>query len=130
MLKMELGNYPMNWPRKTVLLLMALMMFWTTVPAVACAFSASQAGRPECCRNMAADCTRMMSAERPCCQLSPQRSTVEVTPLFSPEQNHQVFLAAYSAGLQFASGNEVSLVGALNRPMPNASPGSSTILRI
>ena len=119
----------MSWPRKTVLFLMALLMVWTTVPAVACAFSVGQ-DQPACCRNMGIDCTQMMSAERPCCRLSPQRSTVEVVQPFSPEQAHQFFLVAHSATLQLAFSNEVMLVGELNRPVPSASPGISTILRI
>jgi hypothetical protein len=130
MLKMKSGKHPMNWPRKTVLLLMTLLMFWAAVPSVACAFSAKQVNQPECCRNMATDCTRTMSADRPCCELSPQRSSVEVVPPFSPEQAHQFFVAAHSAFFQLAFNNQVTLVGALNHPVPNASPGSSTILRI
>jgi hypothetical protein len=130
MLKMKLEKHPMNWPRKTVMLLMTLLMFRTAVPSVACAFSAKQLNQPECCRNMAADCSRMMSAERPCCQISPQRTSVEVVPPFSQEQAHQFFLAAHSATSRLAFNNEVKLVGALNRPVPSASPGSSTILRI
>lgn len=120
----------MSWLRKPVLATMALLMAWTTAASFACAFSLNQVEQPACCRNMAADCAQMMSADNPCCQIGSQSSVAEVMPPFSPEQSHNLLLALHSADARPVFDAPVALAGLASHRVPSVSPGSSTILRI
>ena len=113
--------------RKSTLLVMTLLIVWITTPSFACALPAGQMNRPSCCHDMAPDCTQMNGS---CCQFGHQNSAVEEILPFSPEHAHQLFLALHSTDQELVLDDAMNSFGAMERPIPTASPGRNTILRI
>jgi hypothetical protein len=72
----------------------------------------------------------MMGMGGSCCHFNHQNSAVEAIPLFSPEHTHQLTLAAHLFLQLHALDDPTPLAGISALPLPTASPGRTTILRI
>ena len=60
----------MNWNKKGTLLMLAMAVLWTALPASACLLASPSTAQPDCCLAMAAACgTAQMGADTSCCEL-------------------------------------------------------------
>ena len=130
MLKLTYKLAVMNWLRKRALLVLALMVIWTALPSLACAIPANETQLPACCCGMGHSCTHMKDMHGSCCHLNHQNPAMEAIPPFSPEHTHHLVFAAYILLPLPTLGNQASLTTIPALPVPTASPGSSTNLRI
>ena len=90
----------MNWGRKGALLMLAVVVLWTAIPASACLFAVHSTGRPDCCRGMAGEFdSPSMCANGSCCQAERQNAAVATAPLYSPEQSQKLAVAPHQPGL-------------------------------
>lgn len=119
MLIIEGGDlFTMNWGRKGALLMLAVVVLWTAIPASACLLAVHSTGQPDCCRRMALEFdSPSMCANGSCCQAERQNAAVATAPLYFPEQSQKPAFVPHQAGLQLRA-----LSGAMRRNAFQAPP--------
>lgn len=121
----------MEWSRKGVLLLLAVVVSWTALPASACLLAMQPARHAACCHGMAKMCgSAGMGTQAACCRANPHN------PTFAPVAPYASEHSQPSASLI----NQIDFLGLVVRhlgnwndleaPPPHLSPGGSSILRI
>ena len=111
--------------------MLAVVVFWTAMPASTCLLASSPVGQPDCCRAMAAACdTPQMGADNSCCQLHESSPAVVSVQQYSPGQPQQAAILPD----QFSIAPPAILAGgfsnALSAPPPKFPPGGAFALRI
>jgi hypothetical protein len=121
----------MNWDRKGVLLMLAVVALWAAIPASACLLAARQTSQL-CCHSMDNCNSMQVAADNSCCRV--RGTNPAVTPIlpYSPERaqrlaqlpHHDRDLAqqAVAPGAGYASAFEM--------PPPKSPPGGAFSLRI
>jgi hypothetical protein len=132
MLTIEIrGIDSMTWATKSALLMLALMVVWTAMPASACLLAAPTAGQQACCRNMALDCpSDGMAANGSCCQVSRENPAVTPGPLSAFEYPQRFAPVPTQATLQVPASQGAACHNVLEALPPDCSPGGISILRI
>jgi len=121
----------MNWGRKGALLMLAVVVLWTAMPASACLLAAQATGQPACCRGMEAGCDAPSApANASCCQTPRQNTAVAPAPLYSPHHSQKLASAPLPAGLQLPAFSGVTHRNAFETPPPKFPPGGAFALRI
>src|ERR1039458_9236246 len=83
--------YTMNWDRKGVLLMLAVVVLWAAAPASARLLGTRHSSQPACCRAMAKDCeTPAIGADSSCCQIHDKTPAVTPVRLSSPVQSQEL----------------------------------------
>jgi hypothetical protein len=94
----------MNWGRKGALLMLAVVVLWTALPAYACLLAAHSTGQPDCCREMAREIdSPLMCANPSCCKAERQNAAVATAPLYSPERWQKLAFVPHLADLQLGA---------------------------
>ncbi len=130
---MEAGNlFTMNWSRKGALLMLAVVVLWTAMPASACLLGAQPAGQSACCRGMARDCPmRGMSMDAPCCQFHGGNAAAAPVSSFPSQRVQRLIFVTHQAGLEApTAAASAGWRNALKAPPPKTPPGSVSQLRI
>jgi hypothetical protein len=123
--------HTMNWSRKGALLMLAVVVFWTAMPAGACLLGMRLARQPDCCRGMARECgSPGMSASSSCCRAHRQNIAVTPVPPYTPEHSQKLASVLYQAGQHLLASSPAGYWNALKAPPPKLAPGGSCILRI
>jgi hypothetical protein len=121
----------MNWGRKGALLMLAVVVLWTAIPASACLFAVHSTGQPDCCRGMAGEFdSPSMCANGSCCQAERQNAAVATAPLYSPEQSQKLAVAPHQPGLHLSAFSSAMHRNALETPPLKFPPGGAFALRI
>jgi hypothetical protein len=125
------GVHVMNWGRKGALLMLAVVVFLTAMPAYACLLGLRPARHPDCCRGMAMKCgSPEMGASRSCCQAQQQNIAVTPVPPYNLEHSQILAFVPHQAGLQWLAPSCAGHWNALEAPPLKFPPGSASILRI
>ena len=125
------GLYTMNWGRKSALLMLAVVVLWTAIPASACLLAEHSTGQPDCCRGMArAFDSSSMCADGLCCQDHQQHAVVATVPLYSPELSQKLAVVPQQAGLQLRAFPGATHRNAFEAPPLKFPPGGAFALRI
>src|ERR1035438_9509647 len=94
--------YTMNWDRKGILLMLAVVVLWAAAPASACLLGTRHSSPPACCRAMAKDCdTPTMGADSSCCQIHDK--TPAGTPAYWRSSISPCSRMSVSNGLEISS---------------------------
>jgi len=121
----------MNWDRKGVMLMLAVVVFWTALPASACLLASHPTGQRDCCRAMAKACdSPVMDADGSCCQVHGSKPALVSAQPYSPGQSQDTAALLYQIGIELPA---ISLSGYLNSseaPPPKFPPGGAFALRI
>lgn len=125
------GLQPMNWGRKGAMLMLAVVVLWTAMPAAACLLPARSAGLPDCCRGMEqGGGSPSMSADNSCCKVQHRDSaTVPAFP-YSANQSQKLAFVLNVADVEAPASSRAGYRNALESPPPKRSSGGSSILRI
>jgi hypothetical protein len=129
---MEARNvFAMNRSKKGALILLAVVVFWTAMPAFACLLSAPSAGKPSCCRAMAHDCGEAaIKTTGSCCQIQQKNAAISPAGPYSPEQPQKLTVLPRRDSLPSIADASARRSIALEAPPPKVSPGAIPILRI
>jgi hypothetical protein len=132
MLLIETGDlFTVNWSRKGALLLLAIVVAWTTMPASACLFNPRPAGRQTCCRGMAHDCPMCGMGLNACnCRIDGTEAAFAPVPLYSPEHAQPLAMVSQPTSLDLSAAPRAGRRNALGAPPPKFPPGCVSILRI
>jgi len=126
----------MNWGRKEALLMLAVVVLWTTMPAFACLPAMHSTEQSDCCNGMAhacdssSMCAEPMCADGSCCQVHRQNAVAAMAPVYSPENSLELAFAPHPAGLQSRALAGVRVRSAFEAPPPKFLPDGAFILRI
>ncbi|MDE3186244.1 MAG: hypothetical protein KGM96_01815 [Acidobacteriota bacterium] len=121
----------MNWSRKGALLMLAVVVFWTAMPASACLLGFKPMRQHDCCRRMARMCTSAgMAASGACCQASPRNTAVAPDPPYTPEHAQKLVIIPQQASLRAPATLRAGYGHAFKAPPPKAASSSASILRI
>jgi hypothetical protein len=121
----------MNWGRKGALLMLAVVVLWTALPASACLLASHTTGQPDCCRGMAREFdSPSMCANHSCCQAERQNAAVATAPLYSPEQSQKLALVPHQPDLQLRGFSRAMHQNAFDTPPPKFQPDGAFALRI
>ncbi len=123
----------MTWGKKSALLMLAMMVFWTALPVSACVLAMPTAGQHACCDGMTmtmASAPARTTANGSCCQIGRQNPAVPPVPLSSFERSQQLAFVPIQAALQVSLSQGTVCRNALKAPPPKSSLGSIFILRI
>ena len=125
------GLYTMNWGRKSALLMLAVVVLWTALPASTCLLAAHSTGQPDCCRGMARKlASPSMCANPSCCQAERQNAAVATAPLSFPEKSLKLTFTQHQAGLQLRAFSRASHGNPFEAPPPKFQPDGAFALRI
>ena len=120
----------MNWHNKGVLLMLAVVVLWTALPASACLLASPSVRQLDCCRAMANACeTPAMGADSSCCQIHESSPALVSVQPYSPVQSHQSAALLSHLGMQPSADSGGSMV-AFEAPRPKFPPGGAFALRI
>jgi hypothetical protein len=123
--------YTMNWDRKGVLLMLAVVVLWAAAPASACLLGTRHSSQPACCRAMAKDCeTPAMGADSSCCQIHGKTPAVTPVPQYSPVQSQELAYGPHQAGEESPANPGSGYRNALETPPPKFPPGGAFALRL
>jgi hypothetical protein len=122
----------MTWGRKSALLLLAMTVFWTAMPASACLLAMPAMGQHSCCDAMdltLACAPAGTTSNGSCCQAA--RQDPAVAPA-TQSTEHAQRLAFVLTGINLLTPGSRSAArpNALEAPPPKSSPGGNSILRI
>jgi len=121
----------MNWSRKGALLMLAVVVFWTAMPASACLLGLKPMRQHDCCRKMARMCSSSATAATgACCQASRRNTAAAPVPPYSPEHSEKLVLVPHQASLHAPATLRAAHGKAFEAPPPKAASSSGSILRI
>ncbi|HEV2487190.1 MAG TPA: hypothetical protein VGT08_16800 [Terracidiphilus sp.] len=121
----------MNWDRKGVLLMLAVVVFWAAAPASSCLLGTRHSSQPDCCRATPKDCgTPAMGADSSCCQIHGKTPAVAPVQPYSPVRSHEVAYVPHQAGIGSMAAPGAGYQNALETPPPKFPPGGAFSLRI
>jgi hypothetical protein len=121
----------MNWSRKGALLMLAVVVSWTTLPASACLLGMGQTSQPDCCGAMAQGCdSPEMGASSPCCQFHGKNSAVAVVPQYKVEHAQELSAATYQTDAKLPAAQSSKYGSTVATPPPKFPPGGTFALRI
>jgi hypothetical protein len=121
----------MNWGRKGALLLLAVAVFWTPIPAFACLFAGHSTAQLDCCRGMAhASDSSSICANDSCCQAERQNAAVTTGPLYSLEQSQKLAVMPHQPGSLLRASSCAEPLNAFKTPPPKFPPGGALALRV
>jgi hypothetical protein len=121
----------MNWSRKGALLMLAVVVFWTAMPASACLLGMKPMRQHDCCRRMARMCGSAASAaSNACCQASPRNTAAAPEPLYSPEHSQKLVIVPHQAIAHAPATLCAAYGNAFEAPPPKSASSSGSILRI
>ena len=121
----------MNWGRKSAMLMLAVVVLWTALPAYACMLAAHSTGEPECCSGMAREFdSSSMCANPSCCQAERQNAAVATAPLYSSEQSQKLAFVPRQADLQLRAFSGVKQRNAFETPPLKFQPDGAFALRL
>jgi hypothetical protein len=117
--------------RKGAFLLLAMVVFWTALPASACLLVRHTMGRPACCRDMK-DCdSPMMGADNSCCQIQgSSAAVVTILPYSHDDHALQLIPMSYPNGVEPFVAHGSGYAHTLVIPPPKFPPGGAFALRI
>jgi hypothetical protein len=116
--------------RKSALLLLVLVVTWTMTPLLTCALAPGRAHMPACCRAMAQHCDQATGMSGVCC--TAQKPELPATPVttLSLESSHEAAFMPVGMAPQTETASTAELRSADLGPLPDTSPGRTSILRI
>jgi hypothetical protein len=121
----------MNWHRKGVMSMLAVVVFWTALPVSACLLASHPLGQRDCCRAMARACkSQVMGADSSCCQVhrsDPALASVQPT---SPVQSQETVALPCQVGIELPTVSGSGCTTAFEAPPPKFPPGGAFALRI
>jgi hypothetical protein len=134
MLTIEIRSHDtLNWGRKSALLMLAMTVFWTAMPASACLIAMPASGQRACCgpetMTLALD-QAGMTANGSCCNVDRQNPGVTPVPLSSSERSQRLAFLPSQYNLQASTCQGALCPNALETPPPKSSLGGVSILRI
>jgi hypothetical protein len=111
--------------RKGALVMLAVVVLWTAMPALSCVLPRAQHA---CCRGMAESCSSPAMSHQSCCQVHGPDATIPLVRISAPE--YPLTLAGPAADMHVhLTLNAASLQMAEATP-PASPPGDNSILRI
>jgi hypothetical protein len=121
----------MNWHRKGMMLMLAVVVFWTALPVSTCLLAGRQTVQPDCCRAMARACNSpVMGANGACCQIHGSNpAQVPVQPN-SPVQSLETVALPGLGGTEVPAVSGSGYMNAFEAPPPKFPPGGAFALRI
>ena len=121
----------MNWDRKSVLLMLAIVVFWAAAPASACLLGTRHTSQPDCCRAMVKACdTPAIGADSSCCQIHGKTPAVTPAQPYSSVQSQELAYVPRQSGIESPAASGTGYQNALETPPPKFPPGGSFSLRI
>ena len=125
------GPYTMNWHRKGAMLLLAVVVFWTALPASACLLTGRSPAQRDCCRAMAKACSSAVAgASGFCCQIHGSNpAQVPVQPN-APAQSLEIAVLPGQFALQAPATAITAFINTFEAPPPKFPPGGAFALRI
>lgn len=122
----------MIWSRKSALLMLAMTVFWTAMPASACLLAMRTTGQHSCCAmNMTLACAPAgTAANSSCCQVGRQDPAVTPVLLSTSEHSQRLAFVPNQVAPQAPDSQSAACRDALEAPPPRSSPGGISILRI
>lgn len=113
------------------MLLLAVAVFWSALPLVACLLAGHAGGEPACCMPMAQDCP-MQNADMnsPCCRTHSEDAAVVPEVPFAPEHVRIAALALHLAAGPILAGSADAIRFVWEAPPPDTPPGATSVLRI
>ena len=121
----------MNWGRKGALLMLAVVVLWTALPASACLLAVHSAGHADCCHSLVRECgSPSMCANALCCQTHRQNDAASAVPVYSAQQSQKASFVPQQAGLQFRAASDAGTRPAFEAPPPKFQPDGAFALRI
>ena len=121
----------MKSSRKGALLLLAVVVFWTAMPASACLLGLKPMRQHDCCRRMMRMCgSAAMVTGGACCQAAPRSAAVTPTPAYTPEQVQKLVVIPHKVSLHSAATLRAAQGIAFEAPPPKAPSSSGSVLRI
>jgi hypothetical protein len=121
----------MNWDKKGVLLMLAVVVFWTAMPASACLLARRPIGQRDCCRAMAKACdSPAMSADGSCCKVQGSNPALVSVQQYSAGQSHESAVLPHQLGIKPPADSGSGYKNAFDTPPPKFPPGGAFALRI
>ena len=120
-----------SWGRKIALLMLAVAVLWTAMPASACVLMMQSSARPACCGDMAqAGTMRGISMNPSCCQIRGTVPAVAPAPPFSLDHSQQSAIVPYTSSLAAFVTRSNAWRDAFEIQPPKFPPGGIFVLRI
>jgi len=121
----------MNWSRKGALLMLAVVVFWTAIPASACLLGMKPMRQHDCCRRMARMCSSAgMTASGACCKASQQNTAVAPVPPYSSEHSQKLVIVPHLASMPAPAALRAAYGNAFEASPPKTASSSGSVLRI
>jgi hypothetical protein len=121
----------MTMGRKGAFLLLAVVVFWTALPASACLLARNATARPACCHAMK-DCdSPMMGADNSCCQMhGSNAAVVTILPYSLEDHAPQLIAMPYQFRMEMTAAQSSGYGDSFETPPPKFPPGGAFALRI
>jgi hypothetical protein len=121
----------MNWGRKFAPIIVAVLVFWTAIPALLCLPGMHPTPNHSCCVAMSNDCpSTTMDASSPCCQLEGQSNALPQVSQDFLDHSPRVAILAHLDTLLVLNSFAGRFQNTQEAPPPQSSSGSSSALRI
>jgi hypothetical protein len=121
----------MNWDRKGVMLMLAVVVIWTAMPASACLLASHPMEQRDCCRAMANACeSPAMGADSSCCQVHGSVPALVSVQAYSQAQSQEAAALPSQVGAELPAVSGRTSMTAFEAPPPKFPPGGAFALRI
>jgi hypothetical protein len=134
MLNVKTWNFDtMTMAKKSALFLLAITVFWTTMPSSACLLTMHTTERHSCCgiMNMTLACVPAgTTTNRSCCQIGHEELALSQVSQSSSEHSQRLAFVPIRASLQAPTSHGAMCRNVQEAPPPKSSPGGISVLRI
>ncbi len=121
----------MNWSRKGALLMLAVVAFWTAMPASACLLGIRPMRQHDCCRKMMRMCgSAATAAGGACCQAGQRNTAVAPEAPATLENAQKLAIIPHQAVAHDTTVLRVAYGHVFDSPPPKAASSSGSVLRI
>ena len=111
--------------------MLAVVVFWTAMPASACLLARRPMGQRDCCRAMAKACNSpAMGADGSCCKVRGSNPAQVSVQQYSAGQSQEPAALPHQAAINPPADSGSGYMNALEAPPPKFPPGGAFALRI
>ena len=111
--------------------MLAVVVFWTALPASACLLALRPMGQPACCRAMAKACgSPAMGADSSCCKVHGSNPALVSVQQYSAGQSLDSAALPHQVGIKPPVDSGSGYLNAFEAPPPKFPPGGAFALRI
>ena len=111
--------------------MLAVVVFWTALPASSCLLASHPTGQRDCCRAMAMACdSPVMGADSSCCKVHGSNPALVSAQPYSSVQPQDTAALPYQIGIDLPAVSPSGYQKAFEVPPPKFPPGGAFALRI